>query len=101
MERKAEESKQTRAPVKCLSSLTELRTNEGLSTLAAAAGKGGGRCLSQVRPGIRTAAPPSSMHRILRGNVTTLMAALSLQAVFTNTGCAMVAPGACKGLISN
>lgn len=69
VERKAEESKQTQTPVKCLSSLTELRRNEGLSTLAAAAGKGGegqggGRCLSQVRPGIRPAAPPSSVHRL-------------------------------------
>lgn len=40
-ERKAEESKQTQTPVKCLSSLTELRANEGLSALAAAAVRGG------------------------------------------------------------
>lgn len=64
-ERKAEESKQTQTPVKCLSSLTELRANEGLSALAAAAVRGGpgdARVKSvQVSGQLQ---PPSPVHRL-------------------------------------
>lgn len=75
--------------------------NEALSPLATAAGKAG-----KPQPGPSRYQPSCTpiipaLPLILRGNVNTLMAAFSLQAVFTNTGCATVAPGACEGLISN
>lgn len=94
VERKAEESKQTLTPVECLSSPTELRINEGLSTLAAAAVKGGREMPESSPSRYQASCTPITRASpvILRGNLTTLMAALSLQAVFTNTGCAMVAP---------
>lgn len=61
VERKAEESKQTQTPVKCLSSLYKWRP---LSAGCSCRERGGRGCLSQVRPGIRPAAPPSSVHRL-------------------------------------
>lgn len=81
--------------------LWQSRVNEALSALPTAAGKEGmpASSPSRYQASCTPIIPASPL--ILRGNINTLMAASSLQAVFTNTGCAMVAPGACKGLISN